>query len=216
MMTPRVIDIYVGTNVTSDSFNKAKAAGIWGIIHKATEGTTYRDKSYSTRRKMVSDAGLLWGAYHFNYGNDYKRQVDNFLAAAEPDEMTAVFLDWEMYKVNMSVQAAIAFCKELEDRTGKIAGLYTGNPLRSAFPSLSEADKTYMATRKIWWAQYGPKPVMPKNFEKYGGTWGLWQYTGDGVGPFPHTVPGFGNGIDLNVFNGTENTRDELEQWWIS
>jgi hypothetical protein len=39
----------------------------------------------------------------------------------------------------------------------------------------------------------------------------LVQYTGDGVGPPPHTVPGLERGADLNVFGGT---RDQLAAVW--
>lgn len=213
-MTPRVVDIHVGTKINSDTFVKAKAAGIWAIIHKATEGSTYRDKTYAIRRKMVSDAGLLWGAYHFNYGNNVDGQINNFLSYADPDENTLVCLDWETYKVNMTINAALAFLKKMEDRTGKTATMYTGYPLRIDFPKLSEEDKKYIATRKIWWASYTQALTLPKNFAAYGGKWSLWQYTGDGSGQSPHTVAGFGNGIDLSVYNGTDF--DEFSTWWIN
>ena len=39
----------------------------------------------------------------------------------------------------------------------------------------------------------------------------LIQYTGDGVGPQPHTVQGLQNGADLNAFNGT---REDLLAAW--
>ena len=39
----------------------------------------------------------------------------------------------------------------------------------------------------------------------------LLQYTGDGVGPLPHTVAGLEPGADLNAFAGTD---DELAALW--
>jgi hypothetical protein len=39
----------------------------------------------------------------------------------------------------------------------------------------------------------------------------LLQYTGDGVGPLPHTAPGLENGADLNAFDGTD---DALRAAW--
>lgn len=213
-MIPRVVDMYSGTAVNAESFVKAKAAGVWAIIHKATEGTGYRDKTYATHRKWATDAGLLWGAYHFNYGNDVNAQLNNFLAAADLDETTLACLDWENYKVDMNAKSAIAFMKALEDKIGKTATLYSGNVLKQNFPVMSEEDKKYVATRKLWICQYGPKLVLPKNLKAYGGDWWLWQYTGDGVGPLPHSVAGFPKNIDLNVYNG-----DNIEQFqteWIN
>lgn len=49
-------------------FVKAKKDGIVGVIHKATQGFTYVDATYSARRRAASDAGLLWGASHFGVG----------------------------------------------------------------------------------------------------------------------------------------------------
>ena len=213
-MNPRVVDMYSGTAVTAASFVKAKQAGIWAIIHKVSEGNTYRDKTYALHRKWATDAGLLWGGYHFNYGNDVNTQVNNFLAAAEFDETSFICLDWEDSKIDMNATSAIRFMKTVEDRVGKVCALYSGNVLKQYFPTLSEADKTYIAGRKLWICQYGPKLILPKNIDKYGGKWSLWQYTGDGVGPQPHTVAGFGNGIDLSVFNG--DTFEDFESFWTT
>jgi hypothetical protein len=41
--------------------------------------------------------------------------------------------------------------------------------------------------------------VTPRNWPS---AW-LWQFTGDGVGPKPHSVPGIvDTGIDINHFDG--------------
>ncbi|PYS86040.1 MAG: glycoside hydrolase, partial [Acidobacteria bacterium] len=44
---------------------KAQAAGIVGVIHKATQGTSMTDNMYDQNRQQAVAAGLLWGAYHF-------------------------------------------------------------------------------------------------------------------------------------------------------
>lgn len=213
MMKPRVIDIYSLNKVVSDSFQRAAEAGIWACIHKATEGNTFKDKGYKTRRKLATDAGMLWGAYHFNLGNDVKAQVDNFLSHAEPDENTLVCLDFEDYrKGNMTIQSAIAFMKEVEDRTGKLCAIYSGNRLKETIQTVGAEDVKYISERKLWICQYGPRLIMPKGIDK--DAWFLWQYTGDGVGPKPHTVPGFEDGIDLSVYNG--ESKEEFATKWIS
>ena len=52
------------------SFETVKAAGIAGIIHKATQGLSFQDPTYHDRRTQALAAGLLWGAYHFGEGGD--------------------------------------------------------------------------------------------------------------------------------------------------
>lgn len=206
-MEPRVIDIYSRTVVQVDSFQRAAAAGLWGVIHKATEGSTYHDPKYRLRRKDANDAGLLWGAYHFNYGDNYKAQVKNYLDWAEPDANTLLVLDYEDHKSNMSIESAVAFMKEVEQTCGKSCAIYSGNRLKENIGYLGEADKAYITSKRLWLCQYGPRAVLPKGFAKYF----LWQYTGDGIGPSPHTIAGFQDGQDMNVYNGT---RDELATEW--
>lgn len=79
---PVVIDIYHGNAV--DSFAQARAAGVLGIIHKATTGQTGKDKAYTDRRRDAEAAGLLWGAYHWGTNAPVAAQVDNFLMKAQP------------------------------------------------------------------------------------------------------------------------------------
>ena len=42
-------------------FAKVVAAGVLGVIHKATQGTTTVDPLYAQRRGEALAAGLLWG-----------------------------------------------------------------------------------------------------------------------------------------------------------
>jgi len=207
-MIPKVVDIYSLSKVQNDTFVRAKAAGILGVIHKATEGVSFTDKKYPQRRKMAQEAGLLWGAYHFNYGNDVKAQVKNFISWADPDENTLLVLDYEKAGTDMNIESAVAFMKEIEDRMGKSCAIYSGNRLKETLNYLPKQDQAYMASKKLWLAQYGPKATLPPGFKKYF----LWQYTGDGIGPSPHTVDGFENGVDLSVYDGTD---EQLLIDWI-
>ena len=100
-MTPAVIDIYHG-NVVHD-FSALKAAGVVGVIHKCTQGAHYADPLYAARRKLATDAGLLWGAYAFNTGESvaaqrraafWHRQREPFAtAAAEVREDAVLFFE---------------------------------------------------------------------------------------------------------------------------
>src|ERR1043166_5363770 len=89
-----VVDLAHYDRVTS--FAKAAAAGIWGVIHKATTGATGKDdEQYATNRPKALAAGLLWGAYHWGTNANVPAQVDHFLKVADPDEHTLVALDFE-------------------------------------------------------------------------------------------------------------------------
>src|SRR5258707_10911036 len=89
----RVVDISPHNNVTS--FGEVAKSGVWGVINKATEGTTYVDPTYASRRPKVKASGMLWGAYHFNTGGDVTAQVDWFMLKANPDADTLMVLDYE-------------------------------------------------------------------------------------------------------------------------
>lgn len=217
MMTPRVCDIYHGDVVGGNGpalagFKLAAASGLWGVIHKASQGSGYKDASYAPRRQAARGAGLLWGAYHFNDGSSVNTQIDNFFAAAKPDDTTLMCLDFEDNpRSNMSVGMAVDFLHHAEAQLGRKLAVYSGNRLKETIGKLSKADRDYVCSHRLWLCQYGPRAVLPSGFAKY---W-LWQYTGDGIGQPPHFVPGItvpgGKGIDLNVYNGT---LEQLTKEW--
>ena len=59
-INPLVVDLSHHNEVAD--FGKVKAAGIAGIIHKATEAIVFVDNMYAVRRGPAMNAGLLWGA----------------------------------------------------------------------------------------------------------------------------------------------------------
>ena len=62
---------------------------------RPTQGLTYVDETYATRRKAASKAGLLWGAYHFGVGGDGSDQAEFFLDTIQPDDAKLLVLDYE-------------------------------------------------------------------------------------------------------------------------
>lgn len=216
MITPRVVDLFHGDAVEGSDcmtgFQKAKAGGIWGVIHKASQGAAYKDPAYAIRRHAAQTLGLQWAAYHFNNGDEIADQVINFLDAADPDQNTGMWLDFEdNARGNMSVHEAVSFMKLVEDRIGRMCGIYSGNRLKENIKLLSSGEYEYMISRPLWLCQYSSKFVLPPGYTKYY----LWQYTGDGLGPIPYLVDGIsvpgGKGIDLNVYDGTI---DDLKATW--
>lgn len=201
---PVVIDIYHGNAV--DSFAQARAAGVLGIIHKATTGQTGKDKAYTDRRRDAEAAGLLWGAYHWGTNAPVAAQVDNFLMKAQPDENTLVALDYELdAKFQMSFDQAREFLERIHEKLGRRAVLYSGHLIKE---KLGDRVDPFFGAHRLWLAEYNPTAKVQKSWSSY---W-LWQYAEKAS-----TVPGIpGNtagSIDYNHFNGTE---DQLRAEWAS
>ena len=154
---PLVIDIYYGDQV--QDFARTKAFGIVGVIHKASEATGFTDKLYGARRKLATDLGLKWGAYHFFHGVDPVAEADHFLKVAEPDADTLVALDWEdvphspsktgvnaLMSTAPPASAARAFLERIEDRLGRKAVIYSGNVAKE---QINGADAYFGAHRLV-------------------------------------------------------------------
>jgi lysozyme len=177
---------------------KAKEDGIAGVIQKATQGQTNIDPTYKTNRKKATDAGLLWGAYHFGTGSDGVKQAEHFLSTVDPQEDTLLVLDFEgnPQGPSMTLEEARAFVVHVKEATGRFPGLYSGHFIKEL---LGTATDPVLAQCWFWLAQYGPTAVVPVNWP----TWTMWQYTDGALGPEPHTVQGVGR-CDRDRFNGDE------------
>jgi lysozyme len=182
-------------------FVKMKADGIVGVIHKATQGLRFVDKSYASRRRKAVDCGLLWGAYHFGVGADGSDQAQFFLKVAKPDEHTLLVLDYEpnLTGPTMALDQAREFVEHVAEATGRWPGLYSGHLIKEQLGGVTPPDRQ-LSKCFLWLAQYkGPKPLnIPSTFK----TWTFWQYTDGVLGPEPHRVDGVGL-CDRNKFNGS-------------
>src|SRR5258708_7369694 len=171
---PLVIDIYYGDQV--QDFARTKAFGILGVIHKASEATGFSDKLYEVRRRLATDLGMKWGAYHFFHGAEPVAEADHFLAVAEPDADTLVALDWEdvPHLGAPTAESARIFLERIEERLGRKAVIYSGNVAKE---QIKGAD-AYLGSHRLWLCQYGPawrvqqsweRPrVLPKNRDQLG------------------------------------------------
>lgn len=123
-----VIDI--SHHNANPDFQQAAASGIVGVIHKATQGLTYKDPMYTSNRQKALDAVLLWGAYHFGVGGNGAAQADFFLATVNPRPDTLLVLDYEpnTQGATMSLDDARAFVSEVNAKLGRFPGLYSGKP----------------------------------------------------------------------------------------
>ena len=205
-----------------------RRAGIVGVIHKATEGATFRDKTFRERRDKARAAGLLWGSYHFSSGLPPADQVANYLDWADPAHDELIALDYEPSTAGrtMTVFGMVEFVERIAEATGRLPVIYGGHLIREAAAELdavaggrdgadagAEVGRSAIRAREIlarcrlWYARYAPEPIgIPVIWPR----WTLWQYSDGTAGPGPHEVPGLGH-VDRDTFNGTES---ELRARW--
>lgn len=201
-----VVDIYHADRVTS--FRRAAESGIWAVIHKATTGATGKDREYANRRRPALDAGLLWGAYHWGTGVEVRRQVDNFLNTAMPDDKTLVALDYEDER--MSLAQAREFLTLVAERLGRKPVLYSGHLIKDKLGSRVDA---FFGSHRLWLAHYNENPTVQRSWQTY---W-LWQYTDKKSGLKPNEVPGIpGNARGNLDCDSYERTQAQLKAEWAS
>lgn len=183
----------------------AKNAGVVAIIHKATEGGDFRDKSYHSQKKKAKELGLLWGSFHFSNSTNPLKQVENYLQFAKPVDDEVICLDFEHNKGNeMSLEQAEIFINEIFARVGRYPMLYGGAWLRE---QVRTKPNEILSKCPLWYRRYAstPRELPTKIWDDYT----LWQYT-DGVsGAEPRSV----NGVtcDRNRFKGSV---DDLKKAW--
>jgi lysozyme len=178
-------------------FVAMKSEGVVGVIHEATFPRLQRDWRYFERQAAASQAGLLWGAYHFGDGTNPISQADHFLAtvasshppvrtADDPEKKRAgvlLVLDFEKNGHypggSMSVSQAAAFVERIKERTGKYPGIYgSENRLRQMLygSGATDAHRSVLSNCWLWIANYHNEPRATSPWRG----WDLWQYTGDG------------------------------------
>ena len=203
--TPLNVVVDISHHNGNVNFVKAKDAGIIGVIQKASQGQGNVDPTYKTNKTKATNAGLLWGAYHFATGSDGVKQADNFLNVVGDDPKTLMVLDFETNPTgpSMSLEEARAFITHVTQQTGRVPGFYSGHYIKQLLGTHSDP---VLAQCWFWLAQYGNTAVVPPNWP----TWTMWQYTDGVIGPEPHTVNGIGR-CDRDKFNGSEA---QLRKLW--
>lgn len=213
---PCCIDIYHGNNV-SDSpsalagLDRAKASGIFALIHKVTEGTKTVDARYDARRQKWMSGGAIrvtdvdgseifvppiFGGYHFFHGQDPAGEATFFLRMARLGPGDLPFIDWEAVGASgyyPSIAAADEFCQTVEQALGRPCGVYGGNVPRELFDAGGAAQDVLerFSKRPLWFCAYGGESNLTRLPEPWKETGVfLWQDDGDQTGPGPHTIPG--------------------------
>lgn len=203
-INPKVVDISHYDNVHPGGFVELRKAGYLGVINKATQGRGMTDATYRLRRSAAQQAGLLYGAYHYLTAENISDQVKHFLDVAMPDETIELALDHEDRAASLA--SAQEFCMRVHGAVGRYPILYSGFLIKE---QIAKKDYPFWSKVRLWLSHYSKTPKWPGAWEN---PW-IWQFTGDGAGPEPHTVPGItiDGGMDINSWAGTD---DELKAQW--
>lgn len=203
-INPKVVDISHYDNVHPGGFVDLRKAGYLGVINKATQGSGMTDKTFALRRSAAREAGLLYGAYHYLTKGNVADQVTHFLDVVGTTDGIELALDHEDKTVDLG--SARAFCERIHEAAGRWPLLYSGFLIKQ---QLGNKKDPFWSKIRLWLSHYNANPKWPAAWDK---PW-LWQFTGDGVGPSPHTVPGItiDGGMDINSWAGTD---DELKAQW--
>ena len=189
---------------------KVASAGYRFAFGKATEGTSYNDKTYSANRNGSENAGLVFGAYHFARpaGKNTAaatasaiRQASHFLAIAapQPGDLPPV-LDLEAtgnLPKGRLLAWTLSWLNQIYARTGVEPFVYT-SPL---FWKRQLSDSTAAAAggTRLWIAHWtsASRPMVPaQNWDGEG--WRFWQWTNCA------RVPGIKHCTDGDRMNGAK------------
>lgn len=191
MSNPVVIDL--SHHNPEPDWDALLDAGTLGVIHKATEGTTYIDDTFADRRDRARGSGMPFLAYHFLRPGSIEAQMRHFLEVVMPVQGERLCLDFE--DDDMSLGELVQAVEYLQAQPGGYqVTVYSGHTIRE---KLGGECNEVLATTSLWIAQYGPEPEWPYATWP---TWSLWQYT-DGAQATGCSAP-----VDGNQWNGsTEN-----------
>jgi len=167
-------------------WTKLKRAGCDWMYHKSSEGGSFKDEAYGTRRKQAADNGMPFGPYHFARpsGGDARAEARFFIDVANfkrGDLRPCLDLETtEIIRGKALLEWADNFCDEVKDLTGAVPLVYTPYML-----SKELEDKAL-----FWVPRYNNDNRRPVR------DWDIWQFS-NGVLGVPNQVAGIGH-VDLN------------------
>ena len=197
MPDPIVVDLS-HWNPTPD-WNRLVAGGIVGVIHKATESTSYVDPLLFERAKGAMAAGLCWSTYHFLRPGSMAKQMQHYLGTINPVPGERVCLDHEDKGVSLDDLCEAVNILAADPRKLQIT-IYSGHVIKEQLGN--DYNSVLASKTSLWVAQYASAPSWPK---KTWVAWSLWQYTDRA------NVEGISAPVDGNRWNGDEAS---LRQWF--
>lgn len=193
-MNPIVIDLSHWN--PTPNWTQLASAGTMGVIHKATEGTTYVDPTYGGREEEARAARLLWASYHFLKHGDVSHQMEHYVATVGPAIVDRAIIDYEDPECTLDdLEMAVGWLLDY----GCEVTVYGSSHLCE---TLENATSPLLSRTSLWQARYSDEePDVPSPWLY----WSLWQYTDKAV------VKGVFEPVDANEWNGNP---DKLTEWF--
>ncbi|MEU9567787.1 GH25 family lysozyme [Streptomyces sp. NPDC048161] len=195
----------VGVDVSSwqggINWGAVRSAGIEFAWMKATEGTSYKDPTFSANYLGAYNAGVIRGAYHFarpdvSGGAEQAAFFAGNGGAWSRDNLTlpgVMDIEGSCYgKTPAAMQSWILdFYNTYKARTGRDVVIYTSaswwNSCTGGWTGMSARSPLWVAH----WTSAG-SPSIPQGFP----FWTVWQYTSTG------SVSGISGNVDRDRFSG--------------
>lgn len=176
------------------------------VIMKATEGTTFIDKTCNDFYKKAKVLGKCLGVYHYAKGGDAKAEAKFFLKNVKDYVGEAILvLDWESGGNSSFGKNDLTWCKTWCDyvysKTGVKPLIYTSYFVMNKISGI-------VGDYKFWIAQYASNnpvygyQVKPWNEGAYNCM--MRQYTGAG------RLSGYSGNLDLDKFYGNRSMWNKL------
>ncbi|BBZ93111.1 hypothetical protein BRDID11004_59900 [Bradyrhizobium diazoefficiens] len=177
-------------------FDEVRRSGVRGVIHKATEGSSFIDDARAENLANAKNAGLAIATYFWLKPGDGRSQAEFYLSVIDPVDGERVVIDYEEDNCSLTtlkdaIQALLDYGRNLQ------ITVYSGHLLKE---QLGDHHDEYLAEHTdLWLAQYTSDE---SNISWPSGTypqWSLWQYSEIGE------IPGIDDSyVDLDNFNGTD------------
>lgn len=204
-----VLGIDVSNHNPPVDWQAVKNANISFAFAKATEGVTFKDKTFATNWSGMKAAGIIRGAYHFfRPAKTADEQVDNFLKVVknvlEPGDLPPVLdlepwpeqvgIDWKNIAFNERINQVKTWLEKVEQATGEKPIIYT----LASFWREYMRDSQEFTDYPLWVAHFTSKPQPDVPANNWGGNgYKIWQHTESG------RVGGVSGPVDRNRFNGS-------------
>ncbi len=167
------------------------------VFMKASEGGDFSDTTFTHNFDMARKHGFIRGAYHFfNPKTDPIRQADFFIESVrlESGDLPPVLDIEKRGKDDRRLRAQLKMWLDRVESHYKVKPiLYTSYKFKTRY-----LNDSVFNTYPYWIAHYYVDSV------EYDGPWTFWQHTDAG------RLPGIGERVDLNVFNGSLEQLQQL------
>jgi GH25 family lysozyme M1 (1,4-beta-N-acetylmuramidase) len=189
-----------------------------GILHKATQGTSFKDAKYTWRREAAKSADFLWGSYHLLTTEDIQTQVNVYLETVGIHADEVYSLDVECLagpsgcantKFKVTIEQVMSALLYFKSKTGHFPLIYANGSVTDRLAQELSSDPKFIDVR-LWYARF--KGDISRHFpDSQWPSYTLWQFSSEinckpAPKACPYRVKGTSFDMDINVFPGDPAT----------